>query len=174
MIDQLITWDDVTATIEQAVTSALRLELQPAYPRDAQFGALNSWLAGGPANAPTDEPDLWLHMVTDMTTRGVDIMRIRVIDNPLTPYQQWLYPACRENVDAGEQIFHVGRATAASVGVVSSTTDWWLVDGATLIVFGHEPDPADPTITLTTDPARIGLALVAWHSLQGVCTNPYQ
>jgi hypothetical protein len=137
-----ITDAEMTDLIGSA-TTAYRWEHQPVYIEPGEPELMKQWIDGAGVVPPMDHP--WVQMVQDMTTRGGELVRVRVQDDPPVPYQQWIaWVAEQWNVPAGEQIRTMSRARANLVGPFLSARrqDWWLLDGRHLIVLtfdrGHQ------------------------------------
>lgn len=114
--------------------TAHRLEQAKVYLGDVRSGSLDAWLAG--AIAPrTANP--WTEMVAAKTATGSRMERVRMHDDPPTPYQKWLRWASASNIAAGEIQRYVSRADAVDAGLADAG-DWWLIDDELLIVFHFE------------------------------------
>ena len=139
--------------------SLLRLEQQPAYVVDAHSGAMDQWLAGGPALPSEGPEDPWCRMVRQrLAATGATVDRIRVLEEPPTRYQQWLVEASSENVDAGESIRYLNRSEADTAGITADAGDWWLVDRRLLVQFTFEGTRLEH-VEVAEDPDRVEAAL---------------
>lgn len=152
----------------RASTRALRLEQAPIYPSDVTGGALNAWLGGETdplaPGASFDPGHPWFDLVATHAVAGHPVTRIRVHQEPPTPYQRWIRWAGALNVVAGERIGYVSRAVADAAGVSVASGDWWLLDDK-LIVYTFDPRWSG-TAELVDDGERLAAALTAWRTLE--------
>lgn len=155
--EQLRTFDD----------TAFRFECQPAYAEAEEAEAVRRFLAGNP-QAATEVPELraWFEQVATLVADGRRIERVRVHDEPPTPYQRWVRWIDQWNRAAGETIGYITRATAHAAGLEPALTDvdWWLMDEERLIVMRFDTRGRRIENELVDDPARVAQAC-AWRDL---------
>lgn len=126
-------WLSIVTGFERSLR---RLEQSSVYRHDLSDKSFARWSGGQPACIPFQDDTEWIEMVRAKTAAGATIERVRIIDDPMTPYQTWLIPASSEIVAAGEVHKYVTRRVAAEVlGVHRADGDWWLVDDTTLVFF---------------------------------------
>ncbi len=154
-------WLDVVQSFER---TAFRLEQQPIYLGDVNSGLLNDWLAG--ATEPTG-PNDWSRMIAGKVADGCEIVRVRVLEDPPTPYQQWIRWYSHKNLVAGERHRYMTRPEADQRGLSSiDDRDFWLLDGRTLVVFTFD-GIRNQTVEVTDDPDRVGTATTWWKMAVG-------
>ncbi|OJF14485.1 DUF6879 family protein [Couchioplanes caeruleus] len=156
------------AALHGAARSAFRLELQPAYIEDYEQSLVDRW-AVGEFQAPTVVPELadWFSRIGEQTGRGVQVARVRVQEDPPTPYQQFERWCDAWNVGAGETIRYMTRQRALDVGLLPTAGvngDWWLIDDQQLIFIKHDPDGRRLQYLSTTDAATVSQA-ATWRDL---------
>lgn len=155
---------DLLATFEH---TAFRLELQPRYHEPGEAEAVERFSAGTPLE-PTENPNLrdWIKQVTQMVGEGKRFERVRVHDDPPTPYQRWERWAGAWNIRAGEQIRYMTRARAHEVGLLPAAgqLDWWLLDSSKLVTMSFDQDGARLGDELVTD-AEAVVQACAWRDL---------
>jgi hypothetical protein len=146
---------------------AFRLELQRQYAEPGETATVARFFAGDP-EPPTEVPSLkaWFDQVAAQTATGKRIERVRVQEDPPTPYQQWERWIAKWNIEAGETIHYLTRDEALRIGLLPSAgnTDWWLVDGARLICMSFDDDGHRVLTELVEDPDAVAQAS-AWRDL---------
>lgn len=145
--------------------TAFRLELQPAYAEPIEEDTVRRFLAGDP-QPPTEVPGLreWFEQVATITSQGKRIERVRVHEDPPTPYQQWERWAGKWNIKAGEVIRYMTRTRAHEVGLLPAATDvdWWLLDSSQLIAMRFDNGGRRTATQLVTESASVVQACSWW------------
>ncbi len=129
---------DLDAVLDTVERSAFRLETLP--------------LAG----QPIDAQDLAWHLPWfDAVRRAVDagrvIQRVRVVDQPPTPYQRFELSLVPFHVDAGEDLRILGTPDARALGI--PPMNFWLLDDARVVALEIGNDGTLGDSLLTADPA---------------------
>ncbi len=132
------------ATIFGARRYAWRWEQQPQYEIGHERAQLDAFLAGRPER-PGDNPDMAQYFASVRTmvrTRGVQLGRVRVVEQPPTDYQRWLHWVDRWNREAGEEIHYLPRWVLRQMGAppFAPSADWWLIDGEVLLIMSYAAD----------------------------------
>lgn len=146
--------------------TAFRLEMQPAYSVPWEAEALARFLSGGEPR-PTDEPAFrdWLDQVAGLVAGGRRIERVRIHDDPPTPYQRYVRWVGSWNKRAGEELRYMTRDEALRVGLpATDTVEWWLMDSKRLIVMRFDHTGRHIDDELVTDPEQIEQACT-WRDL---------
>jgi len=143
-----------TTTVERllraARRSAVHLEMRDGYtPNDP---ALQAWLDGH--RYRTDDRATWwrpwLDLVVEVTNRGVELRRARIVSEPVSTYIRYEYDTTYGNVRAGEQVRWLPRRLATDLLLPGN--DFWLFDSRTLLInhFTGDGDATEPE--LVNDP----------------------
>lgn len=155
---------DLLATFEH---TAFRLELQSQYREPSEAEAVEQFSAGNPLD-PTENPNLraWFEQVKRMVDEGKRFERVRVHDDPPTPYQRWERWAGAWNIKAGEQMRYMTRARAHEIGLLPAAgqIDWWLLDSNKLVAMPFDQDGNRLGDALVSDPDVVVQAC-AWRDL---------
>ncbi len=116
------------------------LETLPAYAvGGAEEERLTAFHEGRPRPLRTVLTDPWLARIARTSVAGKEWVRVRVVDEPLTPYQRYEMAGYRESQAVGEQVSVVRRSAAGVTG-----RDFWLFDAdtpdgfAVLMHYDHE------------------------------------
>ena len=148
--------------------TAFRLELQSAYAEPCEEDLLAAWLHGARPDAPSVVPELrdWYAQVARQVSEGKRVERVRVQQDPPTPYQQFERWLDQWNVAAGELMCYMTRQRASAIGLLPAAgdTDWWLLDSSRLIIMRFDPQGHRIRTALVTRPAAV-IKACAWRDL---------
>ncbi|MEU3567207.1 DUF6879 family protein [Kitasatospora sp. NPDC036755] len=109
--------------------SAWRLESRRGYASDRQGLGFQRWARG--EDPQTDPHRPWCRNITAQVAAGKRVERVRVADLPMTDGQAYLLAVGWANVQAGEDIRHLPRATARQLDLPER--DFWLFDSTSLL-----------------------------------------
>jgi len=110
--------------LRACVSSAVHLEMRDAYtPDDPWFQA---WLASDQDEFERRLTRPWLDLIREVTGKGVQVRRARVISEPVTDYIRFEYATAASNILAGEQIRWLPRHLAT--GLLLPANDYWVFD----------------------------------------------
>jgi hypothetical protein len=134
--------------------AAFRLEWQPD-PMPDELDAFRAWKDGTPL-LPSQWA-MWADWLAFTRALGGKITRVRLIDDPPTPYQQWGMWAVPYHRDAGDDIRCMPRSQAENLGIVAG--NWWLFDGELVTMNGTSKTMVTDTETVIVHRAWRDLAL---------------
>lgn len=131
---ELLTDRQWSALYASCTTSALHLELRDIYAVPDEVERIAAWRSG----ELTEADDLewwapWLAMTREMTGRGVDMRRARIVSEPVSEYIHYEWDTTR-NPEGGEQVRWLPRHDAKALSV--PPVDFWLFDDS-LVLFNH-------------------------------------
>ena len=129
--------------------AAFRLEWQTD-PVPDEEAAFTYWLAGNPL-LPSQWP-MWADWLDFTRSLGGKITRVRLIDDPPTPYQEWGMWAIPYHREAGDDIRCMAHSLAEVLGIPPG--NWWMFDNQLVTMKGTSK-------TLVTDTEVIAVHL-AW------------
>ncbi|MEU8364907.1 DUF6879 family protein [Nonomuraea sp. NPDC048882] len=152
-------------TLQQFKHTAFRLELQPSYLVPEETKILAAFLKGEP-RSPVPVYQDWYNQVAEGVRQGKRIERVRVQDDPPTPYQRFERWLDAWNVASGEIMRYLTRQQAFDIGLLpdAGSTDWWLLDSSQLIIMRFDEAGRPGTHELVDDPAVVVQAC-AWRDL---------
>ncbi|WP_405017228.1 hypothetical protein OHV05_09180 [Kitasatospora sp. NBC_00070] len=114
---------------------------------------------------PFEAGNPWHANVRRQTALGKRFERVRLVDSPLTPGQQFLLASGLGNVEAGEDIRNLRCEEADRLGLPDF--DYWLFGSRTLAKFHFDTDDNTLGVELVSDPAAVLAACqardAAWH-----------
>jgi hypothetical protein len=148
--------------------TAFRLELQPAYAEPCEAGLLAAFYRGERPDPVAAVPELrdWYRQVADQAAEGKRVERVRVQEDPPTPYQAFERWLDQWNIPAGETMRYLTREQASVTGLLpaAGSDDWWLLDSSRLIVMRFDREGHRISNLLVTDPETV-LKACAWRDL---------
>ncbi len=156
---------DLGALLSGAESSLWRIEQQPTYRAAESAYRLDRYVAGNPIDPESVHAFVeWLNLVTEVSARGVEVVRVRVEEDPATDYQRHARWLGAWNAAAGEQLRYVDRADAPMTGAVGGS-DWWIVDGAVLVELRFDQVGDLLGIEVEDAPGRCVDVLRCWDAL---------
>ncbi len=153
--------------------TAFRLECQPTYAVSVEREALADYLRGEPRPAPDYAYyATWLNKVRATVGAGRVIQRVRILETPPSPYQQFELHMARWNLDAGETLRTLDRATAHTAGL-PDRDDWWLFDDEAVALMRFDPDGIPQGGVIVTDPLTVS-RYCKWRDLAVHHSTPFE
>lgn len=136
--------------------SAYRLELQANYVEAGEEDPVPPFLTGQPRH-PSAELRDWFAQVAEATAAGKSVRRVRVQQDPPTPYQAWERWLGQWNTAAGEDILYLSRPRAHTIGLLpaAGTTDYWLFDDQWAILMHFDKTGHRIGNEITDDPEPV-------------------
>ncbi|WP_019548150.1 DUF6879 family protein [Streptomyces sulphureus] len=147
---------------ENFAHTAWRLETRRGYASDREGERYQLFLAG---RLPLDTTRPWCINVQKQTAQGKRFERVRVVDDPPTEEQRFLFEGAASNNQAGEDIRNMWRSDAERAGLPAE--DFWLFDSRFALRMHF--DAADEYLgaDLVEDPAEVlrycQIRDAAWH-----------
>ncbi|MBX6722542.1 MAG: hypothetical protein IRY92_04760 [Dactylosporangium sp.] len=164
---KVLTEDEFGELLRTFEVDAFRLELQRQYAEPEEEATVARFLAGDP-EPPTAVASLkaWFDQVAVLSAAGKRIERVRVHEDPPTPYQRWERWIGKWNIEAGETIRYMTRAEALQIGLLPAAgdRDWWLLDSSRLIRMSFDNQGHRVLTELVEDPDAVAQA-GAWRDL---------
>jgi hypothetical protein len=160
-----LTSEEFGEEIHRFERDAFRLELQDQYLEDEETNLFAAWRRGDPL-PPTGIYQAWYDRIADHVQAGRRVERVRVQQEPPTPYQQFERWLDHWNTQAGETMRYLTRQQAHDIGLLPSAgnTDWWLLDSSKLIVMHFDEQGHRIHNELVTDPQVVTQACT-WRDL---------
>jgi hypothetical protein len=159
--------EDFLAAVHDFEHTAFRLELQPAYAEPEEDALFAAFLRGD-AGSAVSVPELreWYTRVKEHVSRGKQVVRVRVQQDPPTDYQRFERWLDQWNLQAGEIMRYLSEEKAHTIGLLPAAAgaDWWLLDSSLLVVM-HFDDAGHRTRNeIVTDPATV-IKACKWRDL---------
>ncbi|MFE2060896.1 DUF6879 family protein [Streptomyces sp. NPDC059467] len=141
--------------------TAVHLEMRDAYMKSDP--AFIDWKAGmvlDPAERWAD----WHAIVTEATSRGVEVRRARVVSTPVSEYIRFEYDVTDGlNIAAGEGVRWLSRRNATDIALPGN--DFWLFDSHLVLVNHFDGEGENMEVELTEDPEVAKLCESAFEAV---------
>lgn len=151
--------------------SARRLENRRRYDVDTETPLREAFLNG---QAPPTRPATWneWHLnVREKTGSGVRFERVRVMDEPLTPYNRFMIYTNRQNDASGEDIRYLARSGANELDLPDH--DFWVFDSTQIVLMRFTADDRWLPPDLIIDPQLVARH-EAWIDLAMAHATPWK
>lgn len=153
----------ITPLFEEFRHTAWRLETRRGYAADRNSAKWPRFLAG--EDIARGRPNAWRLNVRAQTGQGKRVERVRIVDEPPTPEQEFLRAMAPAHIADGEDIRTLTRAAAEQLGLPDH--DFWLFDSKILARLAFDDEDAALGVYVTEDPAEVLAACqardTAWH-----------
>ena len=108
--------------LRACTSSAVHLEMRDACTPDDPW--YQAWLAGDREEFERQLGRSWLDLIREVTSRGVQVRRARVVCEPVTGYIRFEHATTGSNADAGEDVRWLPRHLAT--GLLLPANDYWV------------------------------------------------
>ncbi|WP_208614668.1 DUF6879 family protein [Streptomyces regalis] len=141
--------------------TAVHLEMRDAYMKsDPAFIDWKAGVALDPAKRWAD----WHAIVTEATSRGVEVRRARVVSTPVSEYIRFEYDVTHLlNIAAGESVRWLSRRNATDIALPGN--DFWLFDSSLVLVNHFDGEGENMEVELTEDPGATKLCKSAFEAV---------
>lgn len=141
--------------------SAVHLEMRDAYMLDDP--SFIAWREGR-ILLDDEESQAWRDLVRRTTARGVDVLRARIVSEPLSDYVRFEYDVTGpHNVAAGEQVRWLPRRHATDLALPGN--DFWLFDDGVVLINHFAGDGTWTDTEAVTDPGVVKLCGSAFEAV---------
>lgn len=159
-MSDLMPFSAITHLFSDFESTARRLETRRGYAVDINTPKWKRWKAGGDLGYNPRHP--WHANVREQTTAGKRFERVRILDQPPTEGQRFLFASGAGNIEAGEDIRNLWRADVDRLGL--SLGDFWLFDQRLLVLLVFDDEDRTLGVRTTENPAEVARAAAAWES----------
>jgi hypothetical protein len=146
-----LTFAEFSELFESFERTALRLEARPRTDVPSERADVEAFLTGRlPPRRQREPDDPWSAMTERKAAAGSPLMRVRVMEEPLTDYNRFMVYCARASVHHGEAISFLARDVAAALDLPDH--DFWVFDSARLVELRFTGDDRPLDHDLITDP----------------------
>nr|WSX51280.1 hypothetical protein OG409_21475 [Streptomyces sp. NBC_00974] len=160
---RIIDLDDFGDLFRTFKHTAWRLETRTRYASDESTATYRQFVESGAARWNPEDP--YCELIRTQTAQGKRVERVRIVDNPPTPGQLYLFDNAKRNSALGEDIRNLSRRDADVLQLPHE--DYWLFDSRIVAVLNFDEDDQLLDVELITEPAEVvQRSLVrdaAWH-----------
>lgn len=148
--------------------TAWRLETRRRYASDESTDRWRQFIETGRLDEDWTEGSVvaWFaETVRAQTAQGKRIERVRIVDEPATTGQRYLFESAKWNIAKGEDIRHLRRGQADRLRLPAE--DFWLFDSRLIALLRFDDDDQLAHVDLITEPAEVVRCSMirdaAWH-----------
>ncbi|WP_371791842.1 hypothetical protein OG285_20775 [Streptomyces sp. NBC_01471] len=141
--------------------TAVHLETRDAYMKSDP--AFIDWAAGKPLD-PVERWAGWHALVTEATSRGVEVRRARIVSTPIGEYIRFEHEVTEAlNIAAGEQVRWLTRRAATDIALPGN--DFWLFDSRLVLVNHFDGEGENLELELSEAPDLAKLCETAFEAV---------
>lgn len=151
--------------VKDARSSAFHLEMRDGYMTSDPW--FHAWREGRMEEFALRTTRPWLDLVREVTARGVEVRRLRIVSEPVSEYIRFEYATTASNVEAGERIRWLPRRRTSDLALPGN--DCWIIDGES-VLFNHftgEGEVSAEGKEFTTDLSVVKLCAAAFDAAWG-------
>ncbi|GAA4808328.1 DUF6879 family protein [Streptomyces ziwulingensis] len=160
--------DEFHTLFETFEHTAWRLETRRRYASDESTDRWRQFTEAGHLDADWMEGSVvtWFaETVRSQTAQGKRFERVRIVDEPATTGQRYLFESAKWNIAQGEDIRQMRRADADRLRLPAE--DFWLFDSRLIALLKFDDDDQLTHVDLITEPAEVVRCSMirdaAWH-----------
>ena len=150
--------EDFDAQFDRFTSTVFRLETLQDY-TGSEAEAVAAFLRGEPRAERSIRTSPWLARIARTTLEGKQWQRVRVVEEPLTPYTQYEMAGYVESQAAGERIRVVRRTDLPEIPLGACQRDFWLFDAGKVrefaLLMDYGPKGTFEDARLVTDPGTL-------------------
>ncbi|MEV0850032.1 DUF6879 family protein [Streptomyces sp. NPDC049954] len=141
--------------------TAVHLEMRDAYMKSDP--AFIDWKAGKTLD-PAERWADWHSLVTEATSRGVEVRRARVVSTPVSEYIRFEHAVTDGlNIAAGEAVRWLSRRQATDIALPGN--DFWLFDSSLVLLNYFDGEGENMEVELTEAPEVAKLCESAFEAV---------
>ncbi|MGP2439146.1 DUF6879 family protein [Streptomyces sp. JW3] len=148
--------DEFHTLFERFEHTAWRLETRQRYASDEFTERWSQFIKAGRLDEDWVEGSVvtWFaETVRAQTAKGKRIERVRLVDEPATLGQRYLFESAKWNIAQGEDIRHLKRGQADLLRLPAE--DFWLFDSRLIALLRFDDDDQLTHVDLITEPAEV-------------------
>jgi hypothetical protein len=151
------------ALLRAAERSALHLEMRDGYMRSAPM--FIAWQEGHRYDPSKREEwwRPWLDLTTEVSRRGVDVRRARIVSEPISDYVRFEYDLTFTNIAGGEKVRWLPRRRATNLALPGN--DFWLIDEKLVLVNHFTGNGESAGSEVIEDPALAKFCATAFEAV---------
>jgi uncharacterized protein DUF6879 len=156
-----ITEDDLTALTAGFKRSMVHLETRDAYGTQAELPHMAKWAAGEPDDFEWLQD--WCHKIGSHLSAGRTVSRAKIVSEPLSEYQRWVYEVFTPIVASGEDVRWVPRRTVSTICIPGN--DYYVFDDERVVFLHYAGSGLNTSFTTTTDRAVVEMCSTAFKKV---------
>jgi len=154
-----ITEEAFDELLTQFKHSSVHLETRDAYGTEIELPHMAKWKRGEPDDFEWLQQ--WCTELGEHVAAGRTVRRAKIVSEPLSEYQRWVYNVFTPIVAAGEDIRWVPRPRVSSVPIPGN--DYYLLDDERVVFLHYAGSGLNTAFTTTTDTAVVDMCREAFE-----------
>lgn len=142
-----ITEDDLTELTRTFKRGMVHLETRDAYGTETELPHMAKWRAGEPDDFSWLED--WCQRIRTHVEAGRTARRVKIVSEPLSEYQRWVYDVFTPIAEAGEDVRWIPRREVSSLSFPGN--DYYLFDDERVVFLHYAGSGIGTAFTTTTD-----------------------
>lgn len=156
-----ITEAHLTELTSKFQRSMLHLETRDAYGTETELPHMAKWARGEPDDFAWLQD--WCQKIRDHVGAGRTVRRAKIVSEPLSDYQRWVYEAFTPIAAAGEDVRWIPRRAASTICVPGN--DYYLFDDEQVVFLHYAGSGLNTAYTTTTDPSVVEMCAAAFEKV---------
>lgn len=151
-------FQDLTVSIKR---SFVHLETRDAYGTETEIPQMAKWLAGEPDDLAWIQD--WCQVLRGHIAAGRTARRVKIVSEPLSEYQRWVYGVFTPIVEAGEDVRWLPRREVSAVAIPGN--DYYVFDDERVVFLHYAGSGLSTGYTTTTDTAVVDMCRAAFEEV---------
>jgi hypothetical protein len=162
-----VTYQELDDLCRGITRSFVHLETRDSYGTEIELPHMAKWQRGEPDDS--DWLDWWLEMLRGHRAAGRTCRRARVVSEPLSEYQRWVFSLADDAVDAGEEISYLARPRLTNV-MLPGSGDFYVFDDELVLFLHYAGSGINTSFEVTDDPAIVTTCRQAFEAVWRLAT----
>jgi len=158
---QEITEDDLTELTGSFRHTIVHLETRDAYGTETELPHMAKWRAG--ESDDFEWLQEWCQKMRSHMDAGRSARRVKIVSEPLSDYQRWVYGVFTPIAEAGEDVRWLPRPLASTICIPGS--DYYLFDNQRVVFLHYAGTGLNTGFTTTTAPEVVEMCSTAFEKV---------
>lgn len=142
-----ITEDAFNELLTEFKHSSVHLETRDAYGTEVELPHMAKWKRGEPDDFEWLQE--WCTELAEHVAAGRTVRRVKIVSEPLSDYQRWVYDVFTPIVAAGEDVRWLPRRRVSALRIPGN--DYYLLDDERVVFLHYAGSGLNTAFTTTTD-----------------------
>jgi hypothetical protein len=153
--------DDLTELTGNFKHSMVHIETRDAYGTETELPHMAKWRAGEPDDFEWLQG--WCEKIASHVSAGRSARRVKIVSEPLSDYQRWVYDVFTPILEAGEDIRWVPRRSVSTTCMPGN--DYYLFDDERVVFLHYAGTGLNTGFTTTTNREVVEMCSAAFEKV---------